>query len=79
MRPLADPDFNPALPLQTLLGTRQALRVGKTKVLDLVGSRQLDVVDIDGSTRITTESINRLINERRRARKAGAQVSETAA
>jgi hypothetical protein len=66
MRPLADADFNPELPLQTIPGTKQALRCSKSTVLDLVARGLLDAVDVNTSTRITTDSIFRLISQGRR-------------
>ena len=66
MRPLADPDFNPALPLQTRRGTKQALRVGDTKVSEMIRNGELDVVDFDGAVRVTTASIFRKIEQSKR-------------
>jgi hypothetical protein len=69
MRALANPGFNPALPLQTIPGTKQALRCSKSTVCDLIEQGVLDAVDLNNSTRITTESIFRLINEGRRSKR----------
>jgi hypothetical protein len=72
MRALGDREFDPKLPLQTKDGARQALRVGKTTVDDFIAGGLLDTVVLKDSqgvpriTRVTTESIMRLIENRRR-------------
>ena len=57
MRPLANQDFNPNLPLQTRKGAKQALRCGHNKVDELIKKGKLKTVNIDRLVRITTESI----------------------
>jgi hypothetical protein len=57
MRPLADWQFNPSLPLQTKRGTAQALRCGADKIDDLIDRDILKTVNIGRSVRVTTESI----------------------
>jgi hypothetical protein len=58
VRPLADHDFNPSLPLQTKRGAKQALRCGHNKIDDLIKSGKLKTVSSLGRlVRITTESI----------------------
>jgi hypothetical protein len=54
MRPLANPEFNPNLPTQTILGTKQALRCSSSTVHELANRGELDRA---GPGRITTESI----------------------
>jgi hypothetical protein len=72
MRALRDREFDPNLPLQTKAGTQQALRVGKSTVDDFISEGLLDVIVLKDSqgapriTRVTTESIMRLIENRRR-------------
>jgi hypothetical protein len=72
VRALKDREFDPNLPLQTKEGTQQALRVGKTTVDDFIAEGLLEVVDLKIShgesriARITTDSIMRLIESRRR-------------
>ena len=68
MRPLSDRNFRPELPLQTIDGTKQGLRVGRTTTFELIKARELDVVDLNGATRVTTQSIFRLIERRRRTK-----------
>ena len=62
MRPLANQDFNPLLPLQTKPGAAQALRCGVNNVDKLIKKRVLKTVELpddeaDRRVRITTESI----------------------
>ena len=63
MHPLANAGFNPNLPLQTMFGTTQALRCGKTAVNHLIKAGKLEIVRNGRTTRITTRSINALIEE----------------
>jgi hypothetical protein len=57
MNPLANPYFNPAEPLQTLLGTQQALKCGHNKVRQLIREKKLATVHVGKMLRVTTESI----------------------
>jgi hypothetical protein len=72
LKPLANKNFDPSLPVQTPLGARQALRVGHNKVNDLIGRGLLKVVYFGRSRRITTDSILNLATtgEGRRRREA---------
>jgi hypothetical protein len=72
MHRLADSGFNPALPLQTMPGTAQALRCSVSKVHELANEGELQRA---GPGRITTKSINKLI---RRRIKASSQQKELA-
>jgi hypothetical protein len=61
VRPIANPDFDPALPLQTRKGAKQALRVSHNKIDELIRDGKLEVVEGLGRiTRITTKSILKL-------------------
>jgi hypothetical protein len=78
MKALKDRSFDPAALLQTKDGVRQALRVGKTAVDVLIAQGLLDVVEVNASVRVTTASIFRLIEQRRRPPVAeAAQTSAT--
>jgi hypothetical protein len=73
VRELKDRDYNPNLPLQTKYGAAQALRVGKTSVDDFIADGLLEAVHLKNDeggkpsiARVTTESILRLIESRRR-------------
>jgi hypothetical protein len=61
MRSLEESNFNPAAPLQTIKGTTQALRCGKSRVIELLKSGELERAKIGTSTRVTTRSINAFI------------------
>jgi hypothetical protein len=60
LRPLANQDFDPKLPLQTKKGAKQALRVGMNAVEDLIRLRLLETVEINRRTHIKTKSIMKL-------------------
>jgi hypothetical protein len=61
MHKLKDGSFNPALLLQTIPGTAQALRCAISTVHELANEGELDRA---GPGRITTKSINRYIRRR---------------
>jgi hypothetical protein len=61
MRALANSDFDPSLPLQTKKGAAQALRCGHNTVDALIRRRVLKVVYIDRIAKITTSSIQALV------------------
>jgi excisionase family DNA binding protein len=54
---LANPDYDPAVPLQTKRGAKQALRIGHNGVEDMIRQGRLKAVKFGRSVRITTESI----------------------
>ena len=60
LRPLANQDFDPKLPLQTKKGAKQALRVGMNSVEEFIRLGLLETIEIDRRTRIKTKSIMRL-------------------
>jgi hypothetical protein len=57
MKKLANPDWDPSLPVQTKLGARQALLVGHNKIDELIRSKILEVVYTGRIAKITTRSI----------------------
>ena len=57
MNPLARPEYDPALPLQTEAGAQQGLRVEHNRIKDLSREKRLKVVYFGRSRRITTKSI----------------------
>jgi hypothetical protein len=57
VRAIADDDFDPAKPVQTRNGARQALRVGHNRVERLIKDGRLKVVYFGRLARITTDSI----------------------
>lgn len=60
MRPIADPNFDPKLPLQTRKGAAQALRVSHNRIDQLIRDGVLETADGLGRiTKITTASILR--------------------
>lgn len=64
MRPLNDADFDPSRPVQTKKGAKQALRVGKNMVDELIKTGKLKTVKGLGRvTHITTESILKITTE----------------
>jgi hypothetical protein len=64
MQPLADADFDPSRPVQTKKGAKQALRVGKNMVDELIKAGRLKTVEGLGRvTHITTESILKVASE----------------
>jgi excisionase family DNA binding protein len=63
MRALTDgDDFDPQSLLQTVEGAARALRLGKTRIFELIKSKQLERIKIGHSTRITTASIVAYVN-----------------
>ena len=64
MQPLADADFDPSRPVQTKKGAKQALRVGKNMVDELIRTGKLKTVKGLGRvTHITTELILKVATE----------------
>jgi hypothetical protein len=61
MHKLADGAFNRALPVQTIQGTKQALRCAASTVHELANNGELERA---GPGRITTDSILKLIQRR---------------
>jgi hypothetical protein len=74
MRALKDDGFNPTALVQTIEGTKQALRCAASTVHELANNGELDRA---GPGRITTKSIQRLI--RRRVKASRKKQKETAA
>ena len=64
MYKLSDAGFNPLVPLQTITGTANALRCSASTVHELANNGELER---SGPGRITTKSINRLIQRRIKA------------
>ena len=64
MQPLADADFDPSRPVQTKKGAKQALRVGKNMVDELIRTGKLKTVKGLGRvTHITTSGYLKVATE----------------
>ncbi len=57
MKPLANPDWNAALPLQTKIGAQQALLIGHNKLAELIRAGKLETIYTGRLVKITTRSI----------------------
>jgi hypothetical protein len=63
VKPLANPDFDASLPLQTRKGARQALRIGHNKVDELIKLGKLKTVKFGRIVHVTTDSILKVATE----------------
>jgi hypothetical protein len=61
MRALSNPDFDPSLPLQTKRGAAQALRCGHNTIDALIKKGVLKAVTLDRITKVTTHSIQAIV------------------
>ena len=57
MKALTNPNFDPALPLQTKKGAGQALKIGHNQVDELIKQKRLRTVPFGRLVRVTTKSI----------------------